>query len=88
MRKMAIYTRIHFANGTQIVSSNNIGVYKELLIKFGFHVCHKYHIIHMSHIVKYQIEGVIEMVDRSKVALRRRKKDEFLSKGPNEIKLK
>lgn len=82
------YTRIHFANGTQIVSSYNIGVYKELLIKYGFYVCHKSHIINMSHIVKYYKEGIVEMADGSNVPVSRRKKDEFLTTVLNEIKLK
>jgi len=82
------YSRIHFVDGTQIVSSYNLGVYKELLDNYGFYVCHKSHIINMSHIVKYYKEGIVEMSDGSQVPVSRRKKEEFLTTVLDEIKLR
>jgi len=81
------YTRIHFVDGSQIVSSYNLGVYKELLANYGFYVCHKSHIINMSHISKYYKEGKVEMSNGSQVPVSRRKKDEFLTTVLDKIML-
>jgi len=72
------YTKIYLSSGVEIVSSYNIGVYKELLNKFNFFTCHKSHLINVSHIKKYLKEGTVRMVDNSLVPVSRRKKEEFL----------
>ena len=80
------YTRIYFADGSTIVSSYNLGVYKDILVPYGFYVSHKSHIINMKHIKKYYKEGIVEMSDGSEAPVSRRKKDEFLSNVLNKIK--
>lgn len=82
------YTRIYFTNGHQIVSSYNLGVYKDLLKDHDFYVCHKSHIINIDHIVRYFKEGIIELADGSKVPVSRRKKEEFLSQVLHSAKIK
>lgn len=72
------YSKIFLTDGTNIVSSYNIGVYKELLESYGFISCHKSHLINRMHIKKYSKEGTVDMVDDSQVPVSRRKKDEFL----------
>jgi len=71
------YTKVYMEDGETIVSSYNIGIYKELLEKYGFIMCHKSHVINKMHIKKYQKDGTLIMVDSSQVPVSRRKKDEF-----------
>ncbi len=72
------YTKIFLKNGSEIVSSYNIGVYKDMLEKFNFFACHKSHLINVTHIKKYLKEGTVRMVDNSNVPVSRRRKEEFL----------
>ena len=71
------YTKVYMADGETIVSSYNIGIYKDLLEKYGFIMCHKSHVINKMHIKKYQKDGTLIMADDSNVPVSRRKKDEF-----------
>lgn len=72
------YSKIFLTDGTNLVSSYNIGVYKELLESYGFISCHKSHLINRMHIKKYSKEGTVDMIDHSQVPVSRRKKDKFL----------
>ena len=72
------YTYIHTVKGSSILSSYNIGVYKEMLSNYSFFSTHKSHLINIEHIEKYLPEGVVVMSDESNVPVSRRKKDEFL----------
>jgi len=71
------YTRVHLTDGSCIVSSYNIGVYRDLLEPHSFYSCHKSHVINEQHISKYSKEGMITMSDGSAVPVSRRKKEEF-----------
>lgn len=77
------YTKIHISNGTTIVSSYNIGVYKDMLESYGFYSCHKSHLINEQLIKRYLKEGNVVMSDDSQVPVSRRKKEEFLEKVIN-----
>lgn len=72
------YTKIHLANGQILVSSNNIGSFKERLEPFSFYACHKSHIINKKRIKRYLKEGTIILSDDSSVPLARRRKEDFL----------
>ena len=72
------YTKIHLVDKSNILSSYNIGVYKELLSKFNFFSCHKSHLININHIRKYLKEGTVLMSDESRVPISRRRKEEFI----------
>ena len=74
------YTKIHILNNKTIISSYNIGVYKDMLAGYGFYSCHKSHLVNESLIQKYLKEGIIVMSDGSEVPVARRKKEEFLEK--------
>ena len=63
-----------------IVSSYNIGVYKDMLISYGFYACHKSHLINQTHIVKYDSDNTVLLSDNSSVPVSRRKKEEFFEK--------
>ena len=72
------YTRIYLNNGSTIVSSYNLGVYRKILKSYEFYDCHKSHLINRHHIKKYLREGTVIMSDDAKVPVSRRKKEEFV----------
>jgi len=72
------YTRIYLKNGTVIVSSYNLGVYRKILKTYDFYDCHKSHLINRHHIKKYLREGTVIMSDDAQVPVSRRKKEEFV----------
>jgi len=71
------YTKIHLIDGTTVVSSNNIGSFKEKLLPYDFYASHKSHIINLKLISKYLKEGLIVMNDGSEVPLARRRREDF-----------
>ena len=72
------YTRIHLSNGSEIVSSYNIGVFKELLENYQFFSTHKSHLINKNHIKRYLKDGTLIMADDSNVPVSRRRKEAFM----------
>ncbi|MCB0643562.1 MAG: response regulator transcription factor, partial [Phaeodactylibacter sp.] len=73
------YTKIHLLDGSCIVSSYNIGVFKEMLESYGFFSTHKSHLINTNLMARYLKEGTVVMEDGSEVPIARRKRDEFVS---------
>lgn len=73
------YTRIHLTDGSCIVSSYNIGVFKDMLEGFDFFLTHKSHLINTRLITRYLKEGTVVMEDGSEVPIARRKRDAFLA---------
>lgn len=71
------YTKIFLLNGTSIVSSSSIGLFKKALASHEFFSTHKSHLINMRHVLRYHKEGMVEMIDESFVPVARRKKDDF-----------
>jgi two-component system LytT family response regulator len=71
------YTKIHLGDGTCIVSSYNIGMFRDMLENYDFYSTHKSHLINTSMITRYLKEGTVVMQDGSEVPVARRKKDEF-----------
>jgi len=82
------YTRIFLTNGKTLVSSNNIGVFREILESYEFHTTHKSHLVNINHIVRYNKDGVIIMRDDSEVPLARRRKEEFVEEVMKTIVVK
>lgn len=74
------YTRIHLTNSEVILSSYNIGVFKDLLESYGFYSSHKSHLINTDKIKRYLKEGIVVLEGDMQVPVSRRKKDEFLEK--------
>ena len=75
------YTKIYHSTGKEIVSSYNIGVFKDLLKSYSsFHIPHKSHLVNFKHIKSYDREGIITMSNGNVVPVSRRKKAEFLDK--------
>jgi two-component system LytT family response regulator len=71
------YTRIFLKDGRNLLSSYNIGVFKEMFECYEFYSSHKSHLINIHHIVRYKTEGLVVMTDNSEVPVSRRKKEEF-----------
>jgi len=72
------YTKVFLTNGKMIVSSINIGHFKDNLTAQGFYCCHRSHVINELHMLRYHKDGRLEMRDNSIVPVSRRKKEEFL----------
>lgn len=82
------YTRIHLTDGSCIVSSYNIGVFKDMLEGFDFYLTHKSHLINIRLITRYIKEGTVVMEDGSEVPIARRKRDDFLASVVQRVKEK
>lgn len=74
------YTKIFLQNGAVIVSSYNIGVFKDMLNNYGFYTTHKSHLVNTQLIVRYLKEGTVVMKDGAEIPVARRKKEEFNEK--------
>lgn len=72
------YTRLHLASGDVIVSSSNIGVFREMLTKYSFFSTHKSHLINTKHLDRYLKDGRVIMSDGSIVPVARRRKESFV----------
>ena len=51
------YTKIYLTSGKSILSSYNIGVFREMLENYSFYQVHKSHLINTSHIKSYNKVG-------------------------------
>lgn len=74
------YTKIHLVKGDVLVSSYNIGIFKEMLEKYNFFNTHKSHLINTTLIEKYQKDGTVIMNNGDTVPVARRRKDDFMTK--------
>ena len=50
--------------------------YEEILVSHGFIRVHKSHLVNKAHVINYTTEGMLTMVDFSKVEISRRRKEE------------
>lgn len=73
------YTKIFVEGEKVIVSSYNLGIFRDLLEKYSFYQPHKSHIININKITRYLKEGTLIMTNGDEVPVSRRKKEEFLS---------
>jgi two-component system LytT family response regulator len=74
------YTRIHLSDGTCLVSSYNIGVFRELLESYDFMSVHKSHLINMQQINSYHKSGTLVLSNGAEVPVARRKREDFLDR--------
>lgn len=72
------YTKIFLVNGEQLLSSSNLGSYREQLEPYDFYASHKSHLVNKTKIKKYLREGIIVLKDGSKVPVARRRKEHFI----------
>jgi len=73
------YTKIYLVDGSCIVSSYNLGVFKNMLLSYDFYSCHKSHLINKKHINRYLKEGIIILSNENQVPVSRRKKEQFIN---------
>lgn len=74
------YTKVYLKTGDVIVSSYNIGIFREMLEKYDFFSTHKSHLINQNEITRYQKDGTVILSDGSSVPVARRRKEEFYQK--------
>ncbi|MEL6636146.1 MAG: LytTR family DNA-binding domain-containing protein [Bacteroidota bacterium] len=72
-------TRVVTIHKTDIISSYNIGKFRELLENFAFFSAHKSHVINLSFVRRYKKEGTIIMKDGAPIPVARRKRSDFLN---------
>jgi len=73
------YTNFMLNNGNHILVSKTIKEYETLLQESNFFRAHKTHLINLNHIKSFEsASGTAIMNDGSKIAVARRRKDEFL----------
>lgn len=72
------YTNIHLNGGDKILSSKNIGYFKDILKKpYFFHV-HKSHLINLNYVEKYTNEGYVILNNKAAVPVSRNKRSDFI----------
>jgi len=74
------YTKIYLTNGEVLLSSSNIGTFREQLEPYEFYACHKSHLINKQKIKRYLKEGAVIMSDGSSIPVARRRKEYFIDK--------
>jgi two-component system, LytTR family, response regulator len=72
------YTLIQTCDGSQMISSYNIGEFAKLLQHHGFFAPHRSHLINLAHIRKLTLDNLIILTDGSQVPLSRRRRQEFV----------
>lgn len=72
------YTKIHLKDGSVIVSSYNLGVFRDMLESYDFFSTHKSHLVNKAHIKRYLKDGTIILSDGSNAPVARRRKDDFM----------
>lgn len=74
------YTVINLINGNQILVSNRLKEYDEMLTEYGFFRVHKSYLINLIHITRFDRMdgGYIVLNDESKVPVATRKKEQLL----------
>lgn len=70
------YTKFFFTNGKTLLTSKTLKEYEEILCNHGFIRIHKSHIINKAHVVNYSGDGMLTLVDNSKVEISRRRREE------------
>ena len=73
-------TRVVLTGGSALLSSYNLGEFRKLLEAYNFFSPHKSHLINLDHIVRYDKDGTVEMIDRGQVPVSRRRRQEFLDR--------
>lgn len=81
------YTKVIVKGNKTVVSSYNLGAFRDMLEKFDFYQSHKSHIINVDCVDKYNKEGTVQMSNGDIVPVSRRKKDDFFAFMLNQNRL-
>jgi two-component system LytT family response regulator len=79
------YTKFFFTDKMSILTAHTIKNYEEILLNYGFIRVHKSHLINKSHVVNYMTDGMLTMIDASKVEISRRRKEEVMEALKNNV---
>lgn len=72
------YTRLYFKDKKPLLVSKTLKEYEDILTEHGFIRIHKSHLVNKKHVVNYNADGQLVMVDQSKVEISRRRKDDVM----------
>ena len=72
-------THIFLSNNKKLVSSYNLGKFRNMLSSKGFYQVHRSHIINLNFVKKYLRSGFIVMNDDVKIPLSKNNRTEFLA---------
>ncbi|RYY67053.1 MAG: LytTR family transcriptional regulator, partial [Chitinophagaceae bacterium] len=71
------YTRFFFTEKRPILTSKTLKDFEDILNSHGFLRIHKSHIVNRQHITNLSGDGILTMVDESKVEISRRRRSEI-----------
>jgi len=72
------YTRFFFTEHRPLIVAKTMKEYEELLLPHGFVRAHKSHLVNSRHVVSVTSDGQLIMLDKTKVEISRRRKDEVM----------
>jgi len=72
------YTWFHFAKQKPLLISRTLKEYEEILSGHGFIRVHKSHIVNKEHVISSHAQGVLVMLDQSRVEVSRRRREEVM----------
>lgn len=73
------YSRLQLTQNRHFVSTQSFGKFTIMLERHNFFQCHKSFVVNIKYIIRYHKTGEVEMSDGSKIAVARRRKDDFLN---------
>lgn len=77
------YTRFYFTEKKWMLTSKTLKEFEDILTDHGFIRTHKSHMVNKQHIVNISGDGIITMVDNSKVEISRRRRSEVIDRIKN-----
>ncbi|MFT4534010.1 MAG: two-component system LytT family response regulator [Saprospiraceae bacterium] len=72
------YSRLQLTQNRHYISTQSFGKFAAMLERHNFFQCHKSYVVNLDYVVRYHKAGEVEMSDKSKIAVARRRKDDFL----------
>lgn len=72
------YTKFFFTNNKTLFTSKTLKDFEEILINHGFIRIHKSHVVNKNFVINYSPEGILTMIDNSRVEISRRRKEDVL----------
>ncbi|MFT6334722.1 MAG: two-component system LytT family response regulator [Saprospiraceae bacterium] len=72
------YSRLQLTQNRHYISTQSFGKYATMLGRHSFFQCHKSYVVNLDYVVRYHKAGEVEMSDGSKIAVARRRKEDFL----------